>query len=157
MIQSLRLPNTKPPQCQYQCVLTQEYLLQPELLPGWASNESILGVQLLVQQHPNFFWCLLSTPSIELALLMVNSDAQNELTAYLSPIALFEEVIILGFLCSTLHHKHHSVIAQCTCNFDCISWVCSCTVVAAFVFEMQISLFLVHILLFSILIQFSTV
>ena len=44
MIQYLRLPNIKPPQCQYECDLTQEYLLQPELLPGWASNESILGV-----------------------------------------------------------------------------------------------------------------
>ena len=88
---------------------------------------------------------------------MVSTDTQNELNLYLFPMALFEEVIILDFLCSTLHHKHHSVIAQCTCNFDCISWVCSCTEVAAFVFEMQISLFLVHILLFSILIRFSTV
>ena len=28
----------------FKCDLTQEYLLQPELLPGWASNESVLGI-----------------------------------------------------------------------------------------------------------------
>ena len=33
----------------FKCDLTQEYLLQPELLPGWASNESVLGIQEVIQ------------------------------------------------------------------------------------------------------------